>query len=90
MSKLMAIVKKLQATYVTRMLKAPTKGSDAWNFGIKSATKSELRKAYMTDLRNIVEVAVQNNDQDVIDFCKGCVEDDESVEDLQAQIKGAK
>tara|TARA_R110000765_G_scaffold203266_1_gene308471 strand:+ start:1283 stop:1525 length:243 start_codon:yes stop_codon:yes gene_type:complete len=75
----------LQAKYVDRVLRAPSKREKVMGFQVQS--KLDLRYSYMDDLKNLAEVAKQNNDEPVLDFIKGMVSDDDTcIESLRADI----
>ena len=89
MTTLLAILKDLQAKYIKRVLKAPAYGGYA--FGVRSDSKKDIRKAYIADLKNMMEVAKQNGDEKAMDFIKGAVQDDDDeLEADIAAIKGTK
>ena len=86
---LLSILKNLQVKYITRVLKAPTRGE--WSFNQRSDGKNDIRKAYIADLRNLMEVAKQNNDEKAMNFIKGAVsDDDDDIATMKAEIKGTK
>ena len=79
-------LKDLTAKYISAVLKAPQRAD--WAFGQRGATKKDVRKAYMIDLRNMKEVAVMIQAQESIDYINRAVSDDDDVEAIKADIKG--
>ena len=87
MSKLLIKLKALTEKYINAMIKAPD-GFQNYALGQRIPTKKDIRKAFMTNLRNIAEVAQLTGDQEALNYCQGIVED-ESLEDIMADIKKA-
>ena len=79
-------LKDLTAQYISAVLKAPQRSD--WAFGQRGASKKDVRKAYMVDLRYMKEVALMLQDQDSIDYINRAVDDDDDIDAIKADIKG--
>ena len=80
--KLMAIAQRETQRFLNRVLVAPTSYKKV--LGQKLATKYDVERDYINNLKHICTVATQLGAQEVIDYCQASVVDD--LSDLKKDI----
>ena len=88
---LIKVLKEQTAKYIARMLKAPARST--YVFGQRVASKSDVRKEYLSNLRNLSEVASQLKDQEAMDYISGAIGDEseeELIKQITSNVKGKK
>ena len=86
---LLAVLKNLTMKYIAAVIKAPAR--QTWVFNQRVNGKSDVRKEYLANMRNLAEVAVQVGDTKAQDYIKMCINDEteeEIISDLKSTLKG--
>ena len=83
---ILKVMKAVQKKYILALVNAPSRRT--YVLSQQVATKFDLRKDYIANMKALSEVASQAGEQEAVDFAKGVLSS--QVEELKALIEEAK
>ena len=82
------IMEAVQKKYVLMLINAPTRST--YILGQKCATKFDLRKDYIANMKALSEVASQSGETEAVNFAKGVLNSEvKALESLLEEAKGS-